>query len=122
MESVNCLLIPLLDLEKNAAKVISVIVDKNNKNMDLIIVRTVSQFYVYLNQCPHQGRRLDYAPGQFLTQSDEIICAAHGAIFDLFNGICVQGPCRGDSLVKLPADIHDGQLRIDISQIDRVRT
>jgi nitrite reductase/ring-hydroxylating ferredoxin subunit len=120
MESVNCLLIPIADIENNRPTAFNTLID--NKNIDLIIVRDSSQFHVYVNQCPHQGRRLDYAPGQFLSKSNTIICAAHGATFDLASGLCVQGPCRGESLIKLPAELMDGHLRIELTQFTEIRT
>jgi len=52
----------------------------------------------WLNCCPHQGRRLDYAPGKFLIHKGQLVCAAHGATFDLEEGLCVGGPCRGEHL------------------------
>lgn len=113
MESVNCLLIPLNELPEGGPHAFNTLIDGNN--VSLLVVRSPSQFSVYLNQCPHQGRRLDYAPGQFLTKSGNIICAAHGATFELATGLCVQGPCRGESLQSLPAELHDGRLRVDVS-------
>lgn len=53
----------------------------------------------WLNVCPHAGRRLDWAPGKFLRAKDgQLVCAAHGASFDLANGECTAGPCRGERL------------------------
>jgi nitrite reductase/ring-hydroxylating ferredoxin subunit len=115
MESVNCLLIPLDELPTSQPNAVYALTAGNN--LPLIIVRNASQFCVYLNQCPHQGRRLDYAPGQFLTKSGNIICAAHGATFNLASGLCVQGPCRGESLLNLPAEVIDGQLQVDVSGV-----
>jgi nitrite reductase/ring-hydroxylating ferredoxin subunit len=120
MESVNCLLIPLVDIENNRPSAFNTLID--NKNIDLIIVRDSSQFHVYVNQCPHQGRRLDYAPGQFLCKSGTIICAAHGATFELASGLCVQGPCRGESLIELATELIDDQLSIDLTPIIDIKT
>lgn len=65
----------------------------------------------WLNVCPHAGRRLDWAPGQFLKSRDGLlVCAAHGASFELRDGACVAGPCRGQSLVPVPVDISDGEV------------
>lgn len=50
------------------------------------------------NCCPHQGRRLDFAPGRFLLDQGRLVCAAHGATFRLDDGLCVGGPCRGEHL------------------------
>ena len=120
MESVNSLLIPIVDIENNRPTAFNMLSD--NKNIDLIIVRDSSQFHVYVNQCPHQGRRLDYAPGQFLSKSGTIICAAHGATFDITSGLCVQGPCRGESLIALATELIDEQLAIDLTPIIDIKT
>jgi len=113
MESVNCLLIPLSHLLDGKPQEVSASVAGNDAS--LIVAGNASRFRVYLNRCPHQGRRLDYAPGQFLIKSGNIICAAHGATFNLESGLCVQGPCRGESLLNLPAEVLDGQLQVDVS-------
>ena len=115
MESVNCLLMPLDGLHDGVVQVLDT--SFAGKPLSLLLVKTASQFCVYLNQCPHQGRRLDYAPGQFLTKSGTIICAAHGASFNLDSGLCVQGPCRGESLLALPTELVDGKLQIDVSGV-----
>ncbi len=120
MESVNCLLIPVSDVENNQPTAFNALI--SNKNIDLIIVKSASEFHVYVNQCPHQGRRLDFAPGQFLCKSGMIICAAHGATFDLASGLCVQGPCRGESLQTVPAELLDEQLRVDLSRLIEIKT
>ena len=53
----------------------------------------------WLNLCPHAGRRLDWAPGQFLkSREGHLVCAVHGAAFELEGGTCVSGPCRGEAL------------------------
>ena len=52
----------------------------------------------WLNVCPHAGRRMDYAPGRFLRDQGHLVCAAHGASFELQGGECVAGPCRGAHL------------------------
>jgi nitrite reductase/ring-hydroxylating ferredoxin subunit len=35
-----------------------------------------------------------------------IVCAAHGAQFDIATGLCTLGPCLGESLTPLPLLIH----------------
>ena len=115
MESVNCLLIPLSQLQDGKPHEANASIA--GIDASLIVVGHASQFRVYLNQCPHQGRRLDYAPGQFLAKSGNIICAAHGATFNLESGLCVQGPCRGESLLDLPAEVIDGRLQVDVSRL-----
>ena len=79
----------------------------------LILYRDGSDVRAWLNVCPHAGRRLDWAPGQFLKSKDGLlVCAAHGASFELGNGDCVAGPCRGDSLRAVDVVVVDGEVRL----------
>lgn len=64
----------------------------------VLLVRQGAQIRAYLNICPHAGRRLDWAPGKFLMEDGRLICAAHGASFEMSEGVCVAGPCKGQSL------------------------
>ena len=65
----------------------------------LVLYRLGEEVRAWLNICPHAGRRLDWAPGQFLKSKDgHLVCAAHGASFDLDRGDCIAGPCRGVGL------------------------
>ena len=63
----------------------------------------------WLNVCPHAGRRLDWAPGQFLVSKEGLlVCAVHGASFETTGGVCEAGPCRGESLRAVAVDVRDG--------------
>lgn len=75
----------------------------------LILYRDGDHVRGWLNICPHAGRRLDWAPGQFLKSKDGLlVCAAHGASFELVGGECVAGPCRGESLRAVDVIVRDG--------------
>ena len=37
-----------------------------------------------------------------------ILCATHGAAFEIETGSCVSGPCEGDSLTPYPVTVVDG--------------
>ncbi len=70
-----------------------------------------SEVVAYANICPHQGRNLSFAPGEFLFGNDgRLICPHHGACFDLASGLCTDGPCKGDSLTPLPVIVRDGHV------------
>ncbi len=63
----------------------------------------------WLNVCPHAGRRLDWAPGKFLVSTaGQLVCAVHGAGFARDSGLCVAGPCRGQSLRAVAVLVRDG--------------
>ena len=77
----------------------------------LILHRDGEVVRAWLNVCPHAGRRLDWAPGKFLKSKDgQLVCAVHGATFELERGECVAGPCRGASLRAIAIELHDGQV------------
>jgi len=67
----------------------------------------------WLNSCPHQGSRLDYVPGKFLIHKEQLVCAVHGATFELEEGLCVGGPCRGEHLTSIAVLEEDGALRFE---------
>jgi len=75
----------------------------------LIVYRNGDTVRVWLNVCPHAGRRLDWAAGKFLiSKAGHLVCAAHGASFSLNDGVCVEGPCRGEALRVVEVEVNDG--------------
>jgi nitrite reductase/ring-hydroxylating ferredoxin subunit len=77
----------------------------------LILHRDGAAVRAWLNVCPHAGRRLDWAPGKFLKSKDGLlVCAVHGASFELQGGQCVAGPCRGDCLRAVAVEVRDGDV------------
>ncbi|HET6603079.1 MAG TPA: Rieske (2Fe-2S) protein [Xanthomonadaceae bacterium] len=74
----------------------------------LIVLRRGEDVRAFHNVCPHAGRRLDWAPGQFLLSAGDLVCAAHGATFRIPDGVCVAGPCRGDRLREVAVRIAEG--------------
>lgn len=83
----------------------------NGDAESLILYRDGQQVRAWLNVCPHAGRRLDWAPGKFLkSREGHLVCAVHGATFELVNGDCIAGPCRGDALRSVAVEVRDGQV------------
>ena len=41
-----------------------------------------------------------------------LICATHGAVFAPATGECLLGPCQGDRLDTVKADIRDGVIHV----------
>ncbi|MEE3627777.1 Rieske (2Fe-2S) protein [Nitrospirillum sp. BR 11752] len=78
-------------------------------------LRRGDQVLVYRNHCPHQGVPLEYRKDRFLSgDGQRILCYAHGAHFDADTGLCIEGPCRGESLLALPAFVDDGWLTLAV--------
>lgn len=70
------------------------------------IVRTTNGVAAYVNTCPHAGHPLDLRQNRFLTPDRSLIlCASHGALFTRDEGLCIAGPCPGQSLKRVPVEL-----------------
>jgi nitrite reductase/ring-hydroxylating ferredoxin subunit len=70
------------------------------------IVRTSRGVAAYVNTCPHAGHPLNFRPDRFLTPDRNLIlCASHGALFTRDEGLCIAGPCPGQSLRRVPIEV-----------------
>jgi nitrite reductase/ring-hydroxylating ferredoxin subunit len=77
--------------------------------LPLILRRQGDRVQAWLNICPHDGRRMNSAPGLFHVDGGLLRCAVRGAQFALArDGLCISGPCRGRSLVAVPVQVRGG--------------
>jgi len=75
------------------------------------VVRSGDSVFAYQNYCMHVGHPLNWKPDSFLTRDQtKIICASHGAIYEIESGLCVGGPCRGKSLRSVECEVRDGHV------------
>ena len=52
-------------------------------------------------------------PDRFVDAAGEhLICATHGALFRFEDGVCIAGPCAGDALEPLEAQVEAGAIRL----------
>ena len=85
------------------------------------VVRKDGGVYGYRNLCPHTGAPLEWLPHEFLDLDKSFIeCAMHGALFRPDNGLCLRGPCAGQSLTALEVRIEDGQVMVDVAPLRAV--
>ena len=89
----------------------------------LLLLRDGDAVRAWLNICPHAGRRLDWSPGKFLrSKTGHLVCAVHGATFELGAGECVAGPCRGASLRAVAVEVRDGAVWLQNSRLTPATT
>lgn len=73
------------------------------------IVRQGDTVHAYQNYCMHVGHPLNFRPDSFLTKDRaHIICASHGALYEIDTGVCIAGPCPGKQLRTVPVEVVDG--------------
>lgn len=79
----------------------------------LLVLRSGENVWGYINKCPHFGVPLNVEPGRFtLFDHTYLYCSVHCAMFRFEDGYCEDGPCTGDSLVKVPLMINDTRVCI----------
>ncbi len=95
------------DIPEGGAKGLSLA--ESDGPRDIFLVRAHGRVYGYVNSCPHIGTPLEFLPDRFLTRDGrQILCSTHGARFEIGTGLCVVGPCRGQSLRPLRLKVEGG--------------
>jgi nitrite reductase/ring-hydroxylating ferredoxin subunit len=69
----------------------------------VLLVRHGGAVYGWRDACPHHGGTpMAWRKDAYLNHDrNRIVCAAHGAQFDIASGSCVLGPCLGQSLQRV---------------------
>ena len=86
-------------------------INSAGRSIEIFLVRRGTQVHAYRNTCPHKGSPLDWMPNEFLDdERKHIICATHGAVFRIEDGLCVSGPCRRQSLQPVAIELRAGRV------------
>jgi len=73
------------------------------------VVRRGDEVFAYRNFCVHLGHPLNWMPDSFLTKDlTAVMCASHGALYEIDTGLCFAGPCLGKELIKVELAVRDG--------------
>jgi nitrite reductase/ring-hydroxylating ferredoxin subunit len=80
----------------------------------VLVVRRGQALFAYADSCPHHGTPMAWRKDAYLDASGErIVCAAHGAQFEIHTGRCTLGPCLGDTLSPVHLIVHEsGEIHI----------
>lgn len=86
------------------------------REVDVIVARRGEGVFGYLNSCPHVGTSLNMEKDDFMSIEPSgsgsvahLRCSTHFALFDVSDGLCIAGPCTGQSLVSVPLAVGDSQ-------------
>ena len=88
-----------------------------NGRPSVFVVKKDSALYAYRDLCPHYGNtQLPWKKNEYLDRAGEVIvCAAHGARFDIRSGKCISGPCLGQSLTAVTLQVSkDGLVTVKL--------
>ena len=76
-----------------------------SRPLEGILIQTGEGPRAYLNLCPHVPVPLDRGEDDFVSEDGKLlVCRKHGALFTPESGLCVSGPCQGDSLRPVPIE------------------
>ncbi len=82
----------------------------------VLVVRRGARLHGYRDLCPHYGdtpmawRRHAYLSAD----GGHIVCAAHGALFEIDSGACVRGACLGQALTPVKLTLNAaGEIHMD---------
>lgn len=80
--------------------------------VSILITRKGETIAAFRNKCPHAGYPLQRSNGEVMVQQGRfMVCAAHGASFELESGECAGGPCNnGDALERIAIVIREGNV------------
>jgi nitrite reductase/ring-hydroxylating ferredoxin subunit len=81
--------------------------------VDAFLVNDRGNFHAYVNRCRHMTTPLDFVRDQFFSEDGRhLMCYTHGALYEPATGVCVAGPCKGESLYPLPVRVEQGEVLV----------
>lgn len=87
------------------------VLGEGRRRREVFVVRKEGRIFGYVNSCPHAGTPLDWMPDRFFTNDGRfLICATHGALFEVEDGMCLRGPCRGLALDPVAVAEESGEI------------
>lgn len=86
---------------------------EHNRLFRMMVYRRGDAVWGYVDECPHRFTPLAWDEDLYLNMhGTAFLCATHGAQFELESGYCFLGPCKGQSLIKIPLEMKQDQICI----------
>jgi nitrite reductase/ring-hydroxylating ferredoxin subunit len=81
--------------------------------LDGFLINDQGNFHAYVNRCRHMPTPLDFVRDDFLSDDGRFLrCYTHGALYEFGTGLCVDGPCKGESLYRLPVRVDRDEVLV----------
>ena len=81
--------------------------------LDGFLINDRGSFHAYVNRCRHMPTPLDFVQDELVSDDGRFLrCYTHGALYEFSTGLCIDGPCKGDSLFRLPVRIDRGEVLV----------
>jgi len=87
--------------------------------LDGFLINDRGSFHAYVNRCRHMPTPLDFVRDEFVSDDGRFLrCYTHGALYEFSTGLCVDGPCNGESHFRLPVRIDRGEILVGCPEGD----
>jgi len=87
--------------------------------IDCFLLNDGGSYHAFINRCRHMATPLDFVRNEFVMDPQHrLVCMMHGAIYEPRSGLCVDGPCKGLSLFRLPVLVDGGEIMVGCPQGD----
>jgi nitrite reductase/ring-hydroxylating ferredoxin subunit len=87
--------------------------------VDGFLVNDNGSFHAYVNRCRHMPTPLDFIRDQFVSEDGRyLMCYTHGALYERSTGLCIAGPCKGETLYRLPVCVDQEDILVSCPQGD----
>ena len=84
---------------------------RDGKLIEGFLARFHGTLVAYENRCRHLPLSLDFHDGHFFSPDGQhFICQNHNAIYEPLTGLCVRGPCEGQSLKAFKIEEAGGEV------------
>lgn len=88
--------------------------DAEGRPYEALILRDVAgRVRAYRNLCQHIPLPLDGGSKQYVDATGGfLLCGLHGALYRREDGLCVRGPCEGESLDELEVQVEGDRVLV----------
>jgi nitrite reductase/ring-hydroxylating ferredoxin subunit len=87
--------------------------------LDAFLINDRGNFHAYVNRCRHMPTPLDFVRDEFLSDDGRFLrCYTHGALYEFSTGLCIDGPCKGQALYRLPVRIDRDEVLVGCPEGD----
>lgn len=81
--------------------------------LDAFLINDQGSFHAYVNRCRHMPTPLDFVRDEFISDDGRFLrCYTHGALYEFATGLCIDGPCKGEALYRLPVSVDHGEVLV----------
>jgi len=89
------------------------LVRTGGEEVEAFVVNVGGAFHAYVNRCRHMPTPLDFVRDEFLSDDGRFLrCYTHGALYEFASGRCIEGPCKGESLYRLPVRVDNDEVLV----------